>query len=473
MTLRTKFAVLLGLLGATVATSLGLSWWGVRLMAGHAEASFAGSAGLFESLRALGASASEAAANEQTLRERLLAVEGVARVDQRLGLRGRAELSSAVESVIAAADAPAREAASSRLARLCGMLQSRLMEDAELASSASSEIAAKVAWLLGLSLGASTLTAFLGWTLLRRWVERPVADLRRAAERIGAGDFDHRVPVEAHAGRGDELHALGREVNHMASTIGRMQDDRVATERLAAVGQTVRRITHNLRNPLAGIRAVAELTRDDLPPGSDAREGQERIIASVDRFEAWLTELLDETSPIAVAPRAASARALLRAVADAHQPMARGKGVTLTVDDAAAPPDPPQESAARFDPRHLEHALVALVTNALEATPANAGGQVTIRAQRTPENHWTIHVDDTGPGLPDELLRRAFVSHFTSKPGGHGIGLAVASHVVRAHGGTLTASNREKSSERADPGGARFVLCLPLKPPLVAQASRP
>lgn len=474
MSLRAKFAVLLGLLGLTVAITLSLSWWGVRLIASHADRSFAGAAGVLASLQAL-ARAAQAEADgpapptqdrADALRADLEAIEQRPWIDRRLGLRARAELRAAAEALLAAPDAPARRLAAQRLTRLCELLQSQLIGDADLASAASDEVASRVSSLLLLALAASGLVALLGWALLRRWVERPVAELRRAAERIAAGDFDHRIPLAARrAGAasgapGDELHALAREVNHMASTIARMQDDRVANERLAAVGQTVRRIAHNIRNPLAGIRAVAEITRDELPKGSDARDAQERIIASVDRFGQWLTELLDETAPVAVSPRPASARALLDAVIDAHEPLARARAVTLQVDHDDAPPDPPHARAPWFDPPHLEQALVALVTNALEATPAS--GRVTISAHATPENHWTILVDDTGPGLPEEQLRRAFISHFTSKPGGHGIGLAVASHVVRAHAGTLTVSNRPKAP--TDPGGARFVLCLPLQP---------
>src|SRR5262249_25264293 len=145
------------------------------------------------------------------------------------------------------------------------------------------------------------LVGALGFSLLHRWVLQPVARLRTAAARIGDGDFAHRVLVRPGGPGRDELAQLSTEVNHMAGLVRAMQDERVERDRLAAAGEMVRRLTHNLRNPLAGIRGLAEITRGDLPPAADElRENQERIIATIDRFEHWLSELLSATSPLTV-----------------------------------------------------------------------------------------------------------------------------------------------------------------------------
>ena len=61
------------------------------------------------------------------------------------------------------------------------------------------------------------------------------------------------------------------------------------------MGEVVRRVVHNLRNPLAGIRGLAEYTRGELEAGSDLREAQDRIMQTVDRFEGWLKGMLRAT----------------------------------------------------------------------------------------------------------------------------------------------------------------------------------
>jgi len=94
-----------------------------------------------------------------------------------------------------------------------------------------------------------------------------------------------------------QLAQLASEVNHMAHMVKTLQDERVESERLAAVGSMVRRIAHNIRNPLAGIRGLAEITRNELAQDEELRENQTRIVAAVDRFERWLKQLLDATRP--------------------------------------------------------------------------------------------------------------------------------------------------------------------------------
>lgn len=467
-----------------MACCLLTAWWGVRLMGEHTARCFSDTARAYSTLEGVqlgaetlrdsalnpGLDAAERIADaRESLKRHLEQLQHQPLIRTSVGVGAGEELHRASHSLVRlsseggmAGDATDSfvqpndtiASAAGRVVRLASMLRSRLLDDAEVSAKASEDIASRVAWLLATALCGSAMVALLAWFLLRRWVERPVGALRTAAAKIGMGDWDHRVMVVGN----DELARLGREVNHMASTIRSMQDERVGRERLAAVGELVRRMAHNLRNPLAGIRGVAEVTHDELPPASPLREGQKRIIASVDRFESWLSGLLDETSPIEVSPRESEVKSFLRGVVEAHVPMAQSRGVEIRLLDSDAP------ATAAFDPRHLEHALVALVTNALEATPR--GGVVELSARAGGADHWTLHVDDSGPGFSEDLLGRAFVSHFTTKPGGHGIGLAVASHVVRAHGGTLTVANRAARPRAIGgssvAGGASFEIRLPL-----------
>ena len=302
-------------------------------------------------------------------------------------------------------------------------------------------------------LGALLMSA-LAWILLRRWVVTPVNELRIAAARISRGDFNHRLAV---SGR-DEIAQLNAEVNHMAGMILAMQRDRIEQERFAAIGQMVRRLAHNLRNPLAGIRGLAELTRDELTD-DDLRQNQQRIVASVDKFEQWLAELLDVTAPHHLRLQPVEPRRWITDLVDAHRPMAQTRAVTLNLhlDDA---PD-----AASFDPRHLGHALVAILSNAIEACRRN--GAVTITLDQDPQHpHWSIHIADEGEGIPPELIERIFAAHFTTKATGNGIGLAVTQQIVRAHHGRITVDGGRKSgSDTPQTPGATFHVTLPLHPP--------
>jgi signal transduction histidine kinase len=308
--------------------------------------------------------------------------------------------------------------------------------------------------VLGASLVGTILTGVLGVALVRRWVVRPVRVLRLAADRLARGDFSHRVPV----GGRDELALLSAEINHMAGMISTMQDERVDRERLAAVGEMVRRLAHNLRNPLAGIRSLAELTRGDLPPDSPSRENQDRIVSTVDRFERWLADMLSATTPLQVVPQPVSVGPWLRGVIDPLRAMAMDRGVDLRLDSQTAP------LTASFDARHLEQALVAVVTNAIQASPRGKPVEITAAAQ---DGGWRIRVLDRGPGVPPGLGDKIFRPYFTTKRDGTGIGLAIAKQVIEQHGGRIWVEFRpegaSKGPEAAENGsGAVFVMWLPL-----------
>ena len=299
-------------------------------------------------------------------------------------------------------------------------------------------------------LGAVLMSA-LAWILLHRWVVTPVSELRVAAARMARGDFEHRLAVTGH----DEIAQLNAEVNHMAGMIVTMQRERIEQERFAAIGQMVRRLAHNLRNPLAGIRGLAELTRDELTD-DDLRANQQRIVTSVDRFEQWLAELLDVTSPLQLRLEPHDPVRWISDLVDAHRPMAQTRAVHLDLDVTHAPP------SATFDARHLGHAVVAILSNAIEA--CRREGHVTLRlTPHTDPRHWRLHIADQGEGIPPELIDRIFAAHFTTKASGNGIGLAVAQQIIRAHQGHITVDGGRHPSRPADSSpGAAFDIILPL-----------
>lgn len=333
-------------------------------------------------------------------------------------------------------------------------MEGRILVDAGLARSFSVRLRGRIYGVLALALALVVLLGVLGVILVRRWVVRPVQSLRIAADRIARGDFAHRIEVVG----GDELAQLAGEVNHMAQMVKSLQDERVESERLAAVGSMVRRIAHNIRNPLAGIRGLAEITRSELD--GELRENQTRIVAAVDRFEQWLKELLDATRPPVIEFGEHAIAPWLRGVIEAHQPMGQARQVELVWSVA------PGLDTARFDARQLEQAAAALVANAIAASPV--GGRVTVGALRS-ENGWIIEVADTGPGIADELFDRIFAPYFTTKADGTGIGLAIAQQVARAHGGSIHVQNRESASqngqtEAGEASGAIFSITLPIEP---------
>jgi signal transduction histidine kinase len=337
------------------------------------------------------------------------------------------------------------------LHELVERLEARLVEGAVEAARYGEEIRPRLTLTVLTSVTMVVLLLVAAASMFRRWVLVKAEHLRAAAEHLGRGEFEYRLIVEGN----DELDRVARQVNQMAATIETMQTERIERERLAAVGEMARRVAHNIRNPLAGIRSLAELSVFESPPESPVADHQRRILNTVDRFGRWLNELLSVSTPLQVSPQVQPIRPWLAGLVEAHRPLADDRKVQLVLDDAASPEEAP------IDRRHLEQAVAAVVSNAIEISPK--GGRVDVRVETTQLHTWTITVTDQGPGIGPEAMEKLFHPYFTTKPGGTGIGLAIAHRVAKDHGGQLTAENRSETSEDGRLGpGAVFRIELPL-----------
>ncbi|RBQ21255.1 two-component sensor histidine kinase [Spongiactinospora rosea] len=215
-------------------------------------------------------------------------------------------------------------------------------------------------------------------------------------------------------------------------------------------------VSHDLRTPLAGMRAMAEALEDGVAADQETVARYHRQIGlEVDRLTAMVDDLFELSRIHAGALRLAPARLDLRdLVADAlaaAEPPARSQGVRLAAD-----PGPP--IAVRADPNALGRALRNLVANGIRHTPP--GGEVRIRAAAHGERA-RLSVTDACGGIPPGDLPRVFDIAFrgetartpTPDGGGAGLGLAIARGLVEAHDGVITVAN--------DGPGCRFDIEIP------------
>lgn len=478
MSIQRKFAILIGLIGLSVVVTISAALWAVSTFQRELSDPFQATATVLDHLddmkRSLTAgnaamlqlSGAEASQSERLRRLAdsldnslsLLLADDASR--RRLGVGAirtlEVRLDRAVEDLRSAASGAMSETEEARRlanedAVLIQRIENRLLADAQRAVSHGEVIWRQMLVVMGFAFLLAVMTCALSLILVRRWILRPIRALRRAAVRIGAGDYEHRIAVHGH----DEFARLSAEVNDMAGLIDEMQRERVEKERLAAAGEIIRRLAHNIRNPLAGIRSLAEVARAESPPDSDFRATQDRIIGTVDKFERWLKELLQSTTPLRIEPAPHEIQPWLASIADSHRALAESRSVRieLTTDDAP--------KRATFDDRHLEQALVAILSNAIEVSPE--GAEVRIEAGRTGDL-WMIRIRDHGPGIAPEFVEKVFAANFTTKPDGHGIGLAVAQQVVRGHQGRIFV---EPPVGAESGSGASFVVELPIEPPTV------
>jgi signal transduction histidine kinase len=277
-----------------------------------------------------------------------------------------------------------------------------------------------------------------GGLVMTRNMLRRVDAVNRTSERIIHGDLSQRVPL---TGSGDEFDQLAANLNAMLDRIERlMQGMRQVTDNIA----------HDLRTPLARLRARLEVTLLERPDAQRYAEALNQTIAEADGLLGTFNALLSIAEAEAGSRRDTMAvvdvAEIARSVAELYEPVADEKGLTLTVAvDETLP--------VNGDRHLLSQALANLLDNALKYTPQ---GSVALSAHRQGELV-RIEVADTGPGVPEDR-REAVFDRFVRLEGsrstpGNGLGLSLARAVARLHGGEIRLEDNNP--------GVRALLTLP------------
>ena len=269
-----------------------------------------------------------------------------------------------------------------------------------------------------------------------RAMGRQLVALVDAVERVEDGDYAVRL-VEP---RQEELRTTARAFNAMAA---RLEETEVRRRAFMAD------LAHELRTPIAVIRAQLEALRDGVyPPDPEHVEPALAQAATLERLVEDVRTLgLAETGSLPLDREPVDPALLVNETLSAFRARADGAGVSLA---AELPPALPLVS---IDAARIRAVLGNLLSNALDHTPS--GGRISV-AVAAAGGVLSIAVRDTGTGFPPELLPRVF-DRFVKGSGsaGSGLGLAIARDVVSAHGGTIAAEN-------AASGGAIVRVTLPL-----------
>jgi signal transduction histidine kinase len=237
--------------------------------------------------------------------------------------------------------------------------------------------------------------------------------------------------------------------------LARAQRQLIERERLAALGELSAVVAHEVRNPLGVIFNSLGSLRRLLRPEGDAKMLLDIVGEEADRLNRIVGDLLDFARPSTPQLRPEPLSQVLdEAVAAAMAQNAAGVEVRKELD--------PGLPLVPVDARLIRQAILNVAVNAVQAMPR--GGRLTVRL-RAEEERALLELDDTGPGIPEEVRGRIFEPFFTTKASGTGLGLAVVKRIVDGHGGEI-------SVRSAPGGGASFRLALPLRAPGAEGLSR-
>ena len=303
-----------------------------------------------------------------------------------------------------------------------------------------------LACVLGVS---AVLSLAAAWFITGRAARASITDLVTSAQRIADGNV---VPATDPGWR--EFNQLAAE---LADTSQRLTVARGEIDKLdSARRQFFAWISHDLRTPLAGIRAMAEALEEGVAGNPEAYVRQIRV--KVDTVNAMVDDLFElsklESGTLRLRPELVPLLDLVSdAVADV-QPIAVRRGITIRAEQVAG-------HMLWADPRELTRAIGNLLSNAVRHAPDDS--TVVVTADNLPHQRLTLSVLDEGPGVAVEDLSSIFAVGWRGDPArtagdaGAGLGLAIVRGIVEAHGGNVRADHVD--------GGFRMAVVLPIGQP--------
>ncbi|MBC9719492.1 HAMP domain-containing histidine kinase [Streptomyces sp. TRM66268-LWL] len=280
--------------------------------------------------------------------------------------------------------------------------------------------------------------------VLGRWVLARCKELQLAARAFGEGGEFSAPAVHANA----ELSALSHELATTSSKLAVSRERERTLE--ASRRELVAWISHDLRTPLAGLRAMAEALEDGV--AADPDRYLQQIRAEVERLNLMVSDLFAlsriHAGVLALNRNRISLYDLVGDALAGADPLACELGVRLVGDQVESVP-------VEVDGKEMSRVLGNLLVNAIRRTPAD--GTVAVAAERGPEGV-VVSVTDGCGGIPEEDLPRVFDTgwrgnHTRTPPTGAGLGLAIVRGIVEAHHG--------RAAVRNIPGGCRFEVTLP------------
>ncbi|MDQ7092518.1 ATP-binding protein [Desulfosporosinus sp. PR] len=248
-----------------------------------------------------------------------------------------------------------------------------------------------------------------------------------------------------------ELGQVAQAVNRLAVGLTekeRLEDQLRQSEHLIALGRLATGVAHELRNPIAIIKTLVELMKQEYSQVSGIEEFTRAIEEQIDRQDLEIQELLDFGRPTKVSIKECSVNDLITGVLSFSAAMLRRQKITVVLDLDS------NLSKILADTEKLKQVFVNIIVNAAEAMPDGGTLEITTREEASLIQ---IGFSDSGEGIPAADTLKIFDPFYTTKTTGTGLGLSISYQSIQLHGGTI-----EVDSDLGK--GATFNISLPVIP---------
>ncbi len=302
--------------------------------------------------------------------------------------------------------------------------------------------------------GLLSLVCILVSLLLSRQIARPIIQTAEASRKFASGQFDQRI---SYSGQ-DEVRTLAESFNSMAEKLAILieslkqkeaslqkayndllhtKQQLVQSEKMAAIGELVTSVVHEMRNPLSSVKLNFQIIGRTLGKEGALHEHYTIGVNQIAQLERMFSSLLDYSKPITLEMAPFELNAVIQESICQLAPHCGANVIELEGFDDSLP-------LVLGDPEKIQQVVVNLVKNAIEAAGPEAKIRIAVKALKTAEDkRLVVEIQDNGPGISEQDLKRIFQPFFTTKRKGTGLGLSIVKKIMEAHGYPISVSSRE------------------------------
>lgn len=211
------------------------------------------------------------------------------------------------------------------------------------------------------------------------------------------------------------------------SRITQLNEDLIKSEKLSAVGQLASRLAHDIRNPLSVIQNTVEITKSNKTLDGKTISQLDRIDRAASKINYQISDTLDFVRTTQLQIKENSIKQILSRVVDRID-----KPSTIIINL------PESDHIIKCDAEKLEVAIANLLTNSIQAMDGDGTIRIRVNDQ---DKFYIIEIEDSGPGIPENVLPKIFEPLFTTKPMGTGLGLATVKNIIAQHNGSIYVKN--------------------------------
>ena len=290
------------------------------------------------------------------------------------------------------------------------------------------------------------VASVLGGLLISSTISSPLKRLSNVANLISGGKFN----IKVRKSKIYEIQTIGNSLKEMAIGLEKLIETekqlaeanvKIKNERLTAIGDLSASLAHNMKNPLAIIKTSAEILQKETKGNAELSEVVQRMNRAIDRMAYQIDDVLNFVRVTPVELKSVKIMDLLNL---AKSSLNIPQNISLIVPDS--------EIKIKCDSGKMEIVFSNIFVNAIQSIGENQG-IIQCKIEQNDTNA-VIEIQDTGPGISENILPKVFAPLTTTKQKGTGLGLSTCKNIIEQHHGTITVENNP----------TRFTIKLPLAP---------